>query len=375
MRLTQEEKIQRKTKEVFADEWDGIDTVAVNLAVLTGVLSDRSALDWTTPPESRCRIEQKFLRQPGVTAYNVLIPSQSRAFARKFREFAGPEVFEMVRAHVFNVPKYMGRKPRVKHLPKAQGKRPARLPKREAENLELISFVVERIIPFGQLLDKRLDKHDRDVRLLPGHRGPKVAVPRQALKKEWNRTHHRVKSGDVLMTKFHRAARKPHLCREFLQQVGSEIGEAWAQQEAALAELRGCFARLSDAERAKLAAPIDAEAVIRKWEASPEGKASREKLETLRKKSQDLRRRQRARFSSDEEYQEWKAKRDAEREEEWRASLTRRDLIQKRVRWLVWQLPDEAPGEEWQLWQSPLRDWFLPEARGEPTRFHFWSRT
>jgi hypothetical protein len=182
-------------------------------------------------------------------------------------------------------------------------------------------------------------------------------------------------SGDVLMAQYYRAAARPHLCREFLQQVGSEIGEAWAQQEAALAELRGCFARLSDAERAKLAAPIDAEAVIRKWEASPEGKASREKLETLRKKSQDLRRRQRARFSSDEEYQEWKAKRDAEREEEWRASLTRRDLIQKRVRWLVWQLPDEAPGEEWQLWQSPLRDWFLPEARGEPTRFHFWSRT
>jgi hypothetical protein len=169
-------------------------------------------------------------------------------------------------------------------------------------------------------------------------------------------------SGDVLMSQFYRAVGRPHLCGEFLRQAKLEIDEGWEEHERVLTEIRKHFAGLSDADRAKLAAPFDADA----RRVSPEYQTARAHFENARKALRRLK----ASFSSPEEHQEWLDRYDAEREEEYRASLSRKDLIEERVMRLVWRAPDKDPEEEKLLWQNPLREWFLPEARGKPMRLH-----
>ena len=364
-------------QELCDEQWPAVDQQVAEVLGLP---------QWKTPERTRRQVFREFRSNPRVSNYDPSNASDRHLLAKAFRQQALPMAKAAANAAIHVVAHLdtrtvnsIRRKLRVKSVPKAPVERPTRFQRFDAQNLELLSFVVERIIPFAQLLEPRFDKKDdkkeRDIRLLPGHHGPRVAVPRQALADEWNPAHPwwHMGSGDTLMKQFSRAHDRPHLRAEFLQQVKSEINTEWDKQQRRLAELRDAFARMTEAERARIMS-VDGEARMREWWESPEGKAWRAGLEVLRKKSQDLRRRERERFPSEVEYQEWKAKRDAEREEEYRASLTRKDLIEKRVNRLVWRLPDQAPGEEAKLWQSPLRDWFLPEARGERMRFHFWSR-
>jgi len=266
------------------------------------------------------------------------------------------------------------RKLRVKHLPKVQGKRPARLQNADARNLELLSFVVERIIPFAQLLEPRFgkkdDKKERDIRLLPGHRGPKVAVPRQALKKEWNRTHPpphgtmssgdvwHFSSGDVLMSQYNRAVHMPKVHSEFLHLVNSEIGEAWDEEERAVEGIRQWYAGLTEKERAaRLQSPIP-QISQEEWDQRQEA------LQPLNQSLREARQKVRAHFSSEEGYQKWEAAQRAAERERFRASLTRKELIEERARRIVWRTLDKDPEEELLLWKQPLRDWFLIELRG-----------
>ena len=371
MTLTREAALQ----ELCVEQWPAIDRQ---------VAEELELPEWETAEPTRRQLFQKFRSDPRVSDYDPSDASDRHLLAQEFQRQALPTAQALAQATVEAVIRLSQRtltailrRPRVKNVPKAPGRRPARLRKADARNLELLSFVVERIIPFAQLFEKRLDKHGKDVRLLPGHRGPQVAVPRQALADEWNPPHPwwPMKSGDELMKQFYRAAARPHLCRGFLQQVESEILAEWTKREAVFTRLRESFARLSDAELAKRAAPMD-EARIREWEASPQGQARRAELEAAYKALQDSSRRVRERFPSEEDYQAWRARRDAEREQEYRAGLTRKDLIEEREERLFLCQIKEDPQEGWQLLQSPLRDWFLPEARGERMRFQepgrFW---
>lgn len=160
------------------------------------------------------------------------------------------------------------------------------------------------------------------------------------------------------MAQFYRAAGRDHLRSELLRQVESEM-KTWFEHESALAGLREHYASLSKEKleelAARLAAPLELTA--------EERAEDRRRLRSLRAATARLK----ASFPTPEEYTEWRARRDAEREEEWRASLTRQELIEKRVMPLVWHTED---AEKSKLSQSPLREWFLPEAQGEPMHLH-----
>lgn len=332
---------------------------------------------WETPEGTRREVFQRFRSGPGVSSYDPRKASDTHLLAKAFRQHALATATTTAQAAIHvavNVsPREMAklrRKHSVTGVPKAQGRRPARLQRSDAQNLELLSFVVERIIPFGQLMAPRLDEDGEDVRLLPGHRGPQVAVPRQALADEWNRTHLHwsMSSGDVLMGQFYRAAARPHLRGGFLQQVRLEIAEEWDKQHRRLERVRQLYAeshaRLTEEEREERERRLQVPIQISEEDWAPVREAQQQLRELIRK--------QKARFSSEEQYQEWLAKREAEREEKYRASLTRKDLIEKRVLWLVRPLRGTDPQEEQQLRQSPLRDWFLPEARDGRLRLHRW---
>jgi len=239
------------------------------------------------------------------------------------------------------------RKYHVRGIPKAEGKPPARSQNANAKNLELLSFVSERIIPFWQLLKPRLDKYDRDVRLLPGHRGPNVAVPRQYLAEEWNRTHPwwPMSSGDVLMGQFHRAATRPHIARELLSQLQREVQE----------ELQGIQ---EDARKvATFPEPSEKEvqAGRRAWRQSPEGKESRRRIDQLTQRARE----QQESIGPDD----WNAwmKQEGQRVHD---SLTRRELV-GRVAWHVaLAMAGRREEEQRQAFMRPLRYWFLDEAYG-----------
>ena len=189
---------------------------------------------WTASEPTRRSVFQKFRSDPRVSHYDPCKASDKHVLAEAFRQYALPMALVVARFIRREVPfldpetlRSIRRRLRVKDLPKAPGKRPTRSEKRDARNLELLSFVIERIIPFGQLLRKLLNKQGRDCRLLPGHRGPKVAVPREALAEEWNRTHpgDTMSSGDVLVSQYYRVARRPHFARELLLQLQKEVDQ------------------------------------------------------------------------------------------------------------------------------------------------------
>jgi len=358
MALVLEEELQ----ELCDEHWLSIDQeVAEDLKLPT----------WETPEDYRKRITEAFCSVPEIRKYDPRKPAHRRVLAQRFRHhaFAKARTYAEAAIHaaVLIPPRKLAqlrRRFRVKDLPKAEAGRPARLRKADALNLELLSFVVERIIPFGQLLKARPDIHGKDTRLLPGHRGPKVAVPREFLLAEWNRTHphDQMSSGDVLMIQFYRAVGRPHLRSTFLREVESEIGEVWYEHESALTRIREYYASLSEEKLAELAAPLP------RYELSAQQKAeSRRLLRNLRAATARLK----ASFPTPEEYEEWRARRDAEREEDWRASLTRKELIERRAMPLVWH--HQATEDRLQLWDSPLREWFLPEAQGERMRLHWFS--
>lgn len=359
MAMTREEVL----RECFDEEWQ---TINPEIGEKYGWPT------WITPRLYRQEIENAFCEEPAVGRYDPRDRSDRHILSASFRRVALP-MAEIALAEFLSVvtnlpePTYnrLRRKLNVKGVPRKTAKRPPQYQKADARNLELLAFVVERIIPFAQLLKPCPGKGGKDTRLLPGHRGPKVAVPREYLCREWNRTHPHdpMSSGDTLMRKFHRAAKQPHLCGQFLFQVKAEIDEEWNEQANALREIRESIANLPEEQRAKFAAPA---------KISAQQKAEFDRLrENLRAATATAK----ATFSSREEYEEWRAKEDAKRAQEYRDALTRKDLIEKRVLPLVWRLStpkyrdDEATER---LEQTPLREWFLPEARGAPVRLR-WS--
>ncbi len=231
-----------------------------------------------------------------------------------------------------------------------------------ARNLERAWFVAERIIPFMQL---------REGNLWPGRNGPRSGVPWAALLDEMKRTHphlcYYISKGKALGDVYRRgvgATAKEkgepkwfptHVGGELLDQFNREFREAWDECERALTCLRESFN-----------SGPDLETWAEKWLASPEfqvyEEAQRERLK-LPDNENEWERLLHSPITSEDE----RAGRDAECGNEHRASVTRKDLVEERVRRLVWGM---GPAEEKLLWQSPLRDWFLPETRDEKRRSH-----
>ena len=357
MTLTRETALQ----ELCDEQWDAIDREVAEVVELPA---------WETSEACRQRVFREFHSYPRVSSYDARNASDRHILAPAFRRHAVGIAKATADALIYAVVHMdtrtlnrIRRKVRVTRVPKAQDKRPARLQKADAANLELLSFVVERIIPFGQLLRERLDKDGRDIRLLPGHRGPKVSVPRQALAKEWNRTHPHahdsMSSGNVLMGQYYRAAARPHLCNELLTQLRREVDEAWEDYERRLERLRQSYAGLTEEERAKyFESPIQISEKVRR--------AMRESQQRFEEAQHKYRAALEILSPEEREAAEKaSAQREGERIRRERDAIPRTDLIEHRVFRLVWRIPGEDPGKDQQLWQSPLRDWFLPEARGE----------
>jgi cytochrome b561 len=346
-------------RELCSQLWPAIDQ---QVAEALGLPS------WETPQHTRQEVTDGFCRDREVRQYNPANPSDRHLLTQAFQGRAFPTAKATARAVIHaavQVPSRtlaaLRRKFRVTNVPKAPGPRPTRLQKADARNLELAWFVVERIIPFSQLLAPRLDKRGKDVRLLPGHRGPQVSVPRQALAEEWNRTHPWwPMSGDVLMRQFYRAAGRAHLARELLSQLQSEIAEAWDKSKRDRESYREWYANLTAEERAKFEkTPADVKAYF----SSPKGMAAAAKVEeALRKSQESLRKLKRVPGAFEKCQRQLLA-----RIERYRAGLTRKDLLKHRLSWVtVSALRHEGSKREQQHWQAPLREWFLPEARGEP---------
>jgi hypothetical protein len=300
----------------------------------------------TFPTGTRRRAESLYVGFVDRGGYDLRVDADRAAQQQHFASFAKEHLLALARQEPIHQPQV--------RVPKSEGQEPARKRERE-KNEKLLSFVAERVLPFRQLLDGQLK---------PGRLG-RQGVPWEALHTEWNRTQsYWIMSREALKVEYYAAARNPYLAGALLRQVDSEVSEEWREQQGALDDTRAHVAALPDELRAKWDAPVEPIVL------SPRETAE---LERLHEKLRESRNRTRARFRSEEDYQAWRAKRDAEREEEYRASLTRRDLIAERVAMLVWRIPGDDPEKDTRLWQTPLRDWFIAEARGAPVRLHWWS--
>jgi hypothetical protein len=169
-----------------------------------------------------------------------------------------------------------------------------------------------------------------------------------------------------LRREYYAAARSPYLSSEFLDRVKPAIDEEWERQEAGLAKLRKSLAKRSEEERAARLYEEPSMQEIREWNASPEGRAWRAGIRALKKR----RRGERARFSSQEEYDEWQAKHAADRKAKYRASLSLEGLVKLRIRRIVSCVVADLPEEASRLGELPLRDWFIPDARAKRMRLH-----
>ncbi len=355
--------VEQAWQALFAEAWALIDQEVAKASDLP---------TWKTLAQTRRQLEARFRGDPRAKRHDPGDWSDRHLLVTAFRDYALPTAKvtadAVMHIAVLVPPRAMAKLRRtygLKDIPKAPVKRPAYLRKADARNLEVLAFVVERIIPFDQLLNKRPGKNGEDVRLLPGHRGRKVAVPRQALADEWNRTHPYdvMGSGDVLMGQFHRAATRPHLRDAFIRQVASAVDKEWQEQRNALARISE---HLQLDERSEEQIEADIERATREWPSAAAGRA----LEKAHREFVELRARQRAGFPSEEEYQKWRAEQDAKRRQAYRDSLTREELIEDRVCSLLLSMADDDPQQPVQLWKAPLRDWFLIELQGG--RGSFW---
>lgn len=358
------EAIRTAYRSLFTNSW----------AAAKAAASNRLRFEWFVPPSAQERFEQDFIRR-----HVNEDPRNAAIFGRLLRLFAtdatrailnaADDFFETLAA----LPEGPARK-LLLGVTRAKAKGKPLTPKAHARNLERAWFVAERVIPLKQLLEGKLWR---------GSLGPSNGVPWEALLAEMKRTlpHlcYNISKGKALGDLYRRAVgvtvkekgepeRKwfpTHVGRDLLTEFDREFREIWDEAVAALDRLRQWYAGLTEEERQqRFRRPIH-------MEISEEDRAA---LRVARQELLEARRKLKARFSSEEEYQEWQAKRHADDEHTWRASLTRKDLTEERVLRLVWRLPDEDPEEEKQLWQSPLREWFLPEARDGRLRLHRWGR-
>jgi hypothetical protein len=284
------------------------------------------------------------------------------------RKAYAAEAFEAMKVRARAIRRFVSRRvrrPKVQ-VPKAEDVKGKPLgPKAHASNWELVCFVAERLIPFEQL---------RAGNLLPGRHGPQVWA---RLREEWNRLHphhlERKDSDKTIPREYRRAVavtveeiRYPTpLARSLLKQVKADFDEEWKPWE----ELRQANARLraglSDAERAQRRADeeafmakvrVDIERSSQEWVASRDADEGWQELRRLRQGH-------RAFLDSlspegREAYEQAERLREQAERQQFRDSLTRRELIHKRV-FLLLQEKDELSEKDKQILAAPLRDWFL----------------
>jgi hypothetical protein len=270
--------------------------------------------------------------------------------------------------------------PKVK-VPKAKDVKGKLLgPKAHASNWELVCFIAERLVAFEQLVAGNLR---------PGRHGQQVWA---WLHEEWNRLHphplEHKNSGETVAREYRRAVavtigknRYPtSLARKFLQHVQADFDQEWKPWEELRQENARLRAGMTDTERAQREADheafvekleADLERSSREWSASPEGRRAEELRQEL------IRRRQKHRAFLDslspeqrKAYEERQRLREQTERQQFRDSLTRRELIKRRV-FLLLREKDKLSEEDKQTLEGPLRDWFLIEARGG--RGSFWN--
>jgi hypothetical protein len=317
-----------------------------------------AAFVWVFPPERMKRFDDTFYRD--YTAGRRTLTEWPQAAAERIvsfiREFC--EALKKTPRHTLD--SFLGVD---KKVAKAGGKRLQRAGAHH-HNLELAWFVVERIIPFAQLLQGDL---------MPGRHLPTQRPLWDLLYDEWNRTHphplEQKNSGETLSREYRRAVsltekgkrRLTHLGRELVLQVRSDYDEAQCEADRGLESMRQWYAGLTEEQRAqRFGAPIR----IR----IPE-----EDLEKLREAEQKLREVQRERREfletlspeKREAFEEQSAQRERERIQRERDVLTRKDLIAHRAFHLIFLGDFLRNRGRFHELDAPLRAWFLPEARGE----------
>jgi hypothetical protein len=241
-----QEAILKAYRDLFDRVWEAVD------AKVWGDLLP--GLPWQTPLALREAVEKAFLAEPGLIRYDPRRSSDRGLLASSFCQRAA----KVARASRSDFLDKLGtlslqdwrrlrRRSRVSS-PTGEGE-PFKTPGVHTRNLELAWFVVERVIPFTQLL-----KGD----LKPGRHGPRVAVPWVALAEEWNalassaiNSGYYFRSGRTLKDEYYRAMRNSGVVRDLLKQLRRELAQAQAQARRIVDDLlaAGSAPPQSDAER------------------------------------------------------------------------------------------------------------------------------
>jgi len=203
---TREERIQQGYRDLFDRVWSAVDDEVTRTF----------GFPWTTSPAARALAEQSFALRIQDSSLDPTDPADRALLEAHFTKHAREHAQAALGAALANLPvlkKVRIRKPKVTGEP---FKRPGVL----ARNLELAWFVVERVIPFDQLLHGR-------VKL--GHRN-RDGIPWDALANEWNalsadpRRH--LRSGRTLSREYYRAVANSHLVRNLLDDLQRGLDDA-----------------------------------------------------------------------------------------------------------------------------------------------------
>ena len=205
--------------------------------------------------------------------------------------------------------------------------------KSRARNLDIAWFVVERVIPFRQLVDTE--------QLLVGPHGPGAGLPWDDLADEWNRTHphdpfgsgKRRSRGDNLKDEYYRACRR--LGIEPLGQFSSAAVEVLQEFMREDKDIPRRLFQTAAAQRDRLLA---------------QQPLARKPLDTWTR-------------TDEAEWRLWLQK----EIQAYRDALTLQDLIRHHLCRVT--MSDAPSGDKQQYHRAPLRPWFLTEvreARGEP---------
>jgi len=326
MKQTREEAIRQAYRKLFDRVWDWVDSQ----------VAEQYGLPLPTSEALRTQAERHFLSEGGHKHLDPRRTSGARLLSSAF----APLALETARAQAAD---FMHKARRLddcqwrKYVrtpkPKVRRERAACYRKADARNLDLAWFVVERVIPFGQLLG------DPPGSLRPGHRGPKVAVPWRALAGEWNRLRPRRQfaKDTALSRAYYRATRKEHIEHDLRAQLTEARQRARMRVDRAAREIaaRGPLWRRRQAARLSaelmLGAPPAQRAQAPQW---PEG------------------------------FTEFIRRSREEQTQAYRDRLTLQDLVDARLpaflRSQMGSRERQDPVEKWPS-ETPLRPWFLPE--------------
>jgi len=176
---------------------------------------------WTTPQPARALAEQSFALRIQRSSLDSTDPAGRAQLDALFTKHAREHAAAALDATLANLQRLdlsLLKKLRVRK-PKATGE-PFRRPGALARNLELAWFVVERVIPFDELLHGR-------VKLGPRNRH---GIPWDALANEWNALSpdpgRHFSSGRTLSRGYYRAVANSHLVGDLLDELKPEVYEA-----------------------------------------------------------------------------------------------------------------------------------------------------